>query len=77
MNEKELFQRFLNNHPESFHQSAFELFLEYAIAACKNGNEFGEEERNQFRTKGLSEDCIDYYLDAFGWIERTYNHLLP
>lgn len=76
MNENELFDLFVSNHPASFHFYDRERFVRYAIEAYKNNHLLDEEKQKILREKGLSEEDLDDYISAFGWIQECCRVLL-
>ena len=49
--------------------------MKYAIEALRNGNDLDSERLRQMRENGIPEEMIDYYLEAFLWVEHSYQIL--
>ena len=71
MSENELLDEFLNHWPESFHQADEKRFVEWAIAAHRNGTDFP---RSLFEEL-MKRSSVDYYQSAFRFVGYTLDLL--
>ena len=75
MNENSLFKSFIAGEPASPNQNDRHAFVRYAIEALRNENCLDSERLKQMRESGSPEEMIDYYLEAFLWVEESYHVL--
>lgn len=72
MNEEELLDFFLSEHPRSNNPLDRRRFIRYAIKCAQNGRSFNEE---AFKKYGFNNNEIEIYETIFGWIKDTYDLL--
>ena len=75
MDENRLFNSFIAGQPANPNQYDRHAFVKYAIEALRNGNDLDSERLRQMRENGIPEGMIDYYLEAFLWVEHSYQIL--
>lgn len=72
MIENELLELFLSQSPDSTHPEDRKRFLAYALECANNGHYINLKAMREHR---LSEEDIEDYEIAFGWIRDTKDYL--